>query len=68
MSEGRTVRITLNITDAEYRELIAWADQAAAVIGVARVSQQDTLRAMMRAAVSNVNAGKAAVKALRGAP
>ena len=67
MSAARTVRITLNITPEEYRALIGWADSAAAVLGVARVSQQDTLRAMLHGALSNASAGKAAVKALRAA-
>ena len=64
MSEGKTVRITLNITDAEHRELIAWADKAAAEIGVARVSQQAALRAMLHGALDNAHASKAAVKSL----
>lgn len=62
---ARTVRITLNLEPELYRELIGWADSAAAVLGVVRVSQQDTLRAMLRGTLANQTASNAAVKALR---
>jgi len=63
---GKSARITLNLTPDEHRALIQWADQAAAVLDVARISQQDALRAMLHGALDSKTATSAAVKALRG--
>lgn len=45
---SKPVRITLDLSPELYRELIGWADEAAIVLGVPRVSLADAVRAMIR--------------------
>jgi hypothetical protein len=45
---SKPVRITLDLSPELYRELTGWADEAAIVLGVPRVSLADAVRAMIR--------------------
>jgi len=45
---SKPVRITLDLSPELYRELTGWADGAAIVLGVPRVSLADAVRAMIR--------------------
>ncbi len=45
---SKPVRITLDLTPELYRQLTAWADSAAATLGVPRVSLADAMRAMIQ--------------------
>jgi hypothetical protein len=47
------VRITLDLTPEQYRQLTAWASAAAVSLDVPRVSLADAVRAMIRVAADN---------------
>ena len=47
------VRITLDLTPELYRQLTAWAAEAAVTLDVPRVSLADAVRAMIRVAADN---------------
>lgn len=46
-------RVTLNLPAPLYRDIERWAIDAAGALGVPRVSVQDALRGMIRAAVAD---------------
>lgn len=61
----KDIRVSLNLTPDMYKELIRWADSAAAAVDVPRISQQDALRAMLRGTLDSTAATSAALKVLR---
>jgi hypothetical protein len=50
---SKPVRITLDLSPEQYRQLTAWADAAAVSLDVPRVSLADAVRAMIRVAADN---------------
>jgi hypothetical protein len=64
----KPARVTLNMPPELYRELSRWTDGAADELGVARVSVQDALRAMLRAGIRDAGARGAVLDELRREP
>ena len=50
---SKPVRITLDLSPEQYRQLTGWADAAAVSLDVPRVSLADAVRAMIRVAADN---------------
>lgn len=61
----KPARVTLNMPPELYRELSRWTDGAADELGVARVSVQDALRAILRAGIRATSARAAVLDELR---
>jgi hypothetical protein len=61
----KPARVTLNMPPELYRELDRWTNSAADALGVARVSIQDALRAMVQAGMRDKTAEAAVLAQLR---
>jgi len=58
-------RITLNLSEQEYRDLVRWAGSAAVAVDLPLVPVQGALRAMLAGMLDSTVATTAAIEALR---
>jgi hypothetical protein len=49
----RNVRRTVDLSPVEHRQLVTWCAEAAAELGLARVTGQDVLQALVRELLSD---------------
>ncbi len=64
-AEEPKARVTLNLPASMYRDIERWSTEAADALGVPRVSVQDALRGMIRAAILDKSIGLVVLDLLR---